>query len=278
MSHADLYFHANEQLLLKNLVPIEEGFFNELNKTYWNEEYQHLSFDEWKQVLSQNGYDVNRIKRNVNLKSMRQFFYEGEYLTPEINSLDPDWLLSPFTIPCQKVDGMAKADFEKGNYIMYFFSENNLFAIDYFIRHFDKIEEVQLYTAFKSLYVHCNYGFEYFPEHILSAVFSKADNREGLKVLEEADLIDEDGYLTIYRGEGERSTPLKKAYSWTTSPEIANRFGHFFANGKVYQGKVKAERILDFIDDREEDEVWVRFSDIEEMQELSSMTVEPEER
>lgn len=270
MSHADLYFQANEQLLLENLLPIEESYFNELDKSYWNEAYQNISFQEWKKVLTENGYEINRIKRNKNRRSMRQYFYEGEYLTPEINVLDPHWLLSPFTIMCQRADEMGKKEFENRRYAMYFFSENNLFAIDYFIRHFDKIADEDKYEAFKSMYIHCNYGFELFPEEILNKVFALADNTQGVKELEEADVLDDEGYATIYRGEGARSTPLEKAHSWTLSVETANRFAHFFEAGTVYQGKVKLEKIIDFISDRDEEEVWVRYSDIENIRILAS--------
>lgn len=270
MSHADLYFQANEQLLLENLISIEEEYFNTLDKSYWNESYQNISFVEWKAVLSQNGYDINRIKRNRNRQSMRQYFYQGEYLTPEINALDPHWLLSPFVITCLRVDEMGKQEFENRRYVMYFFSENNLFAIDYFIRHFDKIEDEDKYEAFKSMYIHCNYGFELFPEEILDKVFALADNSQGVQELEGAAVADDEGYVTIYRGEGARSTPVTKAHSWTLSVEIANRFGHFFEAGTVYQGKVKLEKIIDFISERNEEEIWVRYSDIQDVRILAS--------
>ena len=269
MSHADLYFHANEQLLLENLLPIDKAYFKSMNKTYWNESYQDISYEKWKALLTQYGYDVTRIKRNKNEKSLRQFFYVGEYLTPEINSLDPSWLLNEFTIMCLKVDEMGKQDFEKKAYTMYFFSENNLFAIDYFIRHFDKIADEDLYMAFKNLYVHCNYGFELFPQDMLEKVFKEADNTQGVAEMLEADVVDEEGYVTIYRGAGKRSTPVEQAFSWTISPEIANRFAHFFEPGTVYQGKVKPENIIDFISDRNEEEVWVRYADVEHVRELS---------
>lgn len=270
MNHADLYFQANEQLLLKNLLPIDKEYYDSLDKTYWNEAYQRFSFLEWQEVLAQNGYDTNRIKRNVNRNSIRQFFYEGEYLTPEINALDPSWLLNPFTISCLRADEAGKREFENRNYIMYFFSENNLFAIDYFIRHFDKIDEEDVYSAFKGLYVYCNYGFEMFPTELLDKVFAKADNEEGVNELETAGVADEDGYLTIYRGEGMRSTPIEKAHSWTLSHETAHRFGHFYQGGTVYQARVKIEDIIDFISERDEEEVWVRYSDIEDIQIIST--------
>ena len=270
MSHADIYFQANEQLQLKNLASIDEEYFNSVDKSYWDESTQTLSYQEWQDVLSQKGYEINRIKRNLNTASIRQFFYQGEYLTPEINTIDPSWLLNEFTISCLKADKYGKEEFEKGEYTLYFFSERNLFAIDYFLRHYDKIAKEDLYSAFKNLYVYCNYGFELFPQDKLDEIFAVADNKEGVTELREADIVDEEGYLTIYRGEGKRSTALERAYSWTLSLDIANRFGHHFEKGKTYTAKVKLEKIIDYISERNEEEVWVRYTDIEDLQELST--------
>lgn len=270
MKHADIYFQANEQLQLKNLASIDEAYFNAVNKEYWAEAYQQMSYQAWQDLLAQNGYEVDRIKRNVNSDSIRQYFYQGDYMTPEINAIDPSWLLNDFTISCLRVDEMGKAEFEKGEYTMYFFSERNLFAIDYFIRHYDKIAKEDLYLAFKNLYVHCNYGFELFPQEMLDEIFALSNNEEAVSELVEAGVVDEEGYLTIYRGEGKLSTNVEHAYSWTLSLDTANRFGHHFEKGKTYRGKVKLNKILDYIGERNEDEVWVRYTDIEDIQELST--------
>lgn len=265
MDFSEIYFHANEQLLLKNLLPIDEEHFNQIQKGHWEEAYQDIDFEEWKEVITQYGYDTKRIKRNSNRRTMRQYFYEGEYITSEINTLDPSWLSNEFTIGCLKADEFAKEMFEGKNYTVYFFSEQNLFAIDYFHRHYKKIAKEDRYEAFKNMYVYCNYGFELFDKDVLSEMFSLAENQEAVLKLKENGISDSD-YLTIYRGMGERSTRLENAYSWTLSLETAQRFAHHFSEGQVYKGRVKVEDILDYITERNEEEIWVTFSSIEDIE------------
>lgn len=260
MNYSDIYFQSNEQLFLKNLLPIDEKHFEEMNKSYWNSEYAELDFSEWRDVMTQSGYDVNRIKRNINLNTMRQYFYEGEYITVEINTLDPSWLTNDFTIGCLKADDMAKELFESKNYTLYFFSEQNLFAIDYFHRHYEKIETEDKYQAFKTMYLYCNYGFEYFDKDILSEVFTLADSEDSIEKLKNKT---NEQLLTIYRGMGDRSTPIDSAYSWTLSLSVAQRFAHHFSRGKVYQAKVNINDVIDYIEERNEDEVWVRFDSLQ---------------
>lgn len=265
MNYSDVYFQANEQLLLKNLVAIDEEHYEQVNKEYWDADYATLTFEEWKEVMASTGYDVKRIKRNANMNTMRQYFYEGEYLTVEINTLDPGWLSNEFTISCLKADDYGKNLFENKTYSLYFFSEQNLFAIDYFHRHYDKIAVEDRYEAFKSMYVHCNYGFNLFDKDLLDNVFSLADNQQAVQELKDNKKV-KDGYLTIYRGMGERSTRLEDAYSWTLSRAVAERFAHHFGRGKVYQAKVDVNNILDYISDRNEEEIWVKFDALKELQ------------
>jgi hypothetical protein len=268
MNFADVYFFANEQLRLDDLLPITKDFYQQLDKEYWNPKYQHLSYKEWKEILNEYGYDTQRIKRNPNIHSFRQFFYQGDYFTVELHSLDPAWLTSEFALPCLKVDEHYKKEFENKNYHLMFFPETNPFAIDYFIRWYKQIDKSSLWEIFKMIYTFANYGFSMFPEEMLEEIFSLADNQRVLASLREKGAIDKDGYVTIYRGEGKRSTPLEKAYSWTLSLQIAQKFAHHFEVGNVYRGKVKAEKIIDYDNERNEEEVLVRFKDIEDIEVL----------
>lgn len=75
--------------------------------------------------------------------------------------------------------------------------------------------------------------------------------------------IDEEGFVTVYRGENEYSLPWKKgALSWTTSREIAEKFARGVrlriqtaAQPKVIVGKVHRDNILARIDSRDEFEL-----------------------
>lgn len=263
MNFADITFDANEQLLLKNLRPIDEEFYNEMDKSFWDASHAHLSFVEWKEVLASSGYEVNRIRRNVNMRTMRQFFYEGEYITVEIGTLDPSWLTNEFSLGALGVDNLAKQNFEEKNYAMYFFAEQNLFAIDYFHKHYEKIAIEDRYKAFRDMYMYCNYGFDLFDKEVLSSVLELSNNRKAIQELKKKGV---GNTLTIYRGMGDRSTPLEDSYSWTLSLGTARRFAHFFGEGKVYQAKVNLEDILDYVTERNEEEILVKNESIKELE------------
>ncbi|PLS19416.1 hypothetical protein CVD28_03095 [Bacillus sp. M6-12] len=266
MSIADVFYNANEQLRLENVIPVTKQIYKSIDKRYWNEEHQGLTYEKWKTLLKKHGYDIKKIMKNKNPRTNRQFFYVGDYYTVEINSLDPAWLLNEFTIGCLKANELKRQDFLNKEYILFFFPEWNLFAIDYFLRLYKDIEKEQLWEVFKSMYTHANYGFGMFPKEVLEEVFTYADNTSAVAVLNELGAVDSEGYLTLYRGEGKRSTPLEKAYSWTLSKDIANKFANHFERGRLYQAKAKVDSIIDFDNERNEEEVLVRFENIEHLE------------
>lgn len=268
MSFSDIYFSANEQLQLKNLTPFTEDMYDSLNKDSWESPYSTYSYQEWKKELEKHGYDVSRIYKNTNESSMRRFFYVGEYFTVEMMILDPSWLTSPMVLPSIKANEHGKNLLEEKDYLGYFFPEWNLFSIDYFIRYYKHIEKSELWEVFKIVYTFSNYGFYMFPEEVLEYVFKYADNNSSKALLKSLDVVDSEGYVTIYRGVGKRSTSLEKAYSWTLSEDVASRFANHFEQGTIYQAKVKFDSIIDYDNDREEKEVLVRYKDIEELKEV----------
>lgn len=268
MNFSDIYFSANEQLQLKNLTPLTEEIYNSLNKDFWESPFSTYSYQEWKSELEKHGYNVTRIYKNTNESSMRAFFYVGEYFTVEMMMLDPSWLTSPMVITSIKADEHGKNLLEKKDYLGYFFPEWNLFSIDYFIRYYRNIETSELWEVFKIVYTFSNYGFYIFPEEVLEYVFNYADNSSSKALLKSLNVVDSEGYVTIYRGVGKRSTGLEKAYSWTLSEAVASKFANHFEQGTIYQAKVRFDSIIDYDNDREEEEVLVRYKDIEELKEV----------
>lgn len=69
--------------------------------------------------------------------------------------------------------------------------------------------------------------------------------------------IDEDGYLTIYRGEGTKSkSHTENGLSWSISLEKAQWFANRFSGeGIVYQTKIRLDEVLAYFDCRGEEEV-----------------------
>ncbi|GCD11769.1 hypothetical protein [Clostridium tagluense] len=114
---------------------------------------------------------------------------------------------------------------------------------------FDDIPDNQKYEIFESIYTSSEYGFNSLSKKFIEKVFKynkKSQNCTSTDV------------IIIYRGEGEKSTPYKKSYSWTTDIKVAEWFANRFSdNGKVYKAKVYVKDILAHIEDKSEHEVIV---------------------
>lgn len=126
-----------------------------------------------------------------------------------------------------------------------------------FKRLFDKIHDKDLYKVFLLVYTSCEYGFgEFNKEMMLRIINCKPE--EYKKEVEEnlSNKVDENGFITVYRGVGSKSTPLKKAYSWTTNLCVALFFAtRYSQKGKVYTGKVHINDVIAYIDSRNENEI-----------------------
>ncbi|WP_442638038.1 HD domain-containing protein [Rossellomorea marisflavi] len=133
----------------------------------------------------------------------------------------------------------------------------------------------QVYNVFKRMYLHMEYGFGFLTKenlaYILSTQPSEVRKRAQEKIETLLDVTQNDKVF-IYRGLGESSTSVKEAMSWTISEQTA----YFFANrlshsGSVVKASVYVRDILDYMDDRDEAEVWVKPADITLIEELTSI-------
>lgn len=74
----------------------------------------------------------------------------------------------------------------------------------------------------------------------------------------ESKLIDDEGYITVYRGMLSKSAKAEKAMSWTTDIETAEWFGSKFGKkGKVVSGKVHIDDVIFIF----EEEYWYMYTD-----------------
>lgn len=147
-----------------------------------------------------------------------------------------------------------------------------LLVFDYIL---PKIPQSKVYAVFKNMYLHMDYVFSFLSkenlEYILSTQPIEVKKRAQETVRELLHATEEDNVF-IYRGIGESSTSAKEAMSWTISEQTA----YFFANrlshsGTVVKASVQVRDILDYMDDRNEKEVWVRPADITIVDELMSI-------
>ena len=122
---------------------------------------------------------------------------------------------------------------------------------------FDEIPDNQKYDIFIDLYVRSEFGFEKLPKDILEKCFRVRQlSSEWKQRMQELSKLKKnpDGTVTVYRGEGSRST--KDGMSWTLTRKIAKFFANRFGqSGKVVTKKVKPEEIMDYLQDRGEAEV-----------------------
>jgi len=114
---------------------------------------------------------------------------------------------------------------------------------------FDKIPDDQKYSIFKFVYTSSEYGFNQLSRDLLDKIFKyNTAPKEWFRK----------NVITIYRGEGDKSTSYTEACSWTISKEIADFFAHRFdSDGIIYKAKVRQQDILDYINDRNEQEILV---------------------
>ncbi|WCK57498.1 hypothetical protein PP175_25875 (plasmid) [Aneurinibacillus sp. Ricciae_BoGa-3] len=128
------------------------------------------------------------------------------------------------------------------------------FALSVFHDLYEEIPLDKKYEVFKELYVRMEYGFDLIDRNILEDVLELNPDKSFKRKLKS----DSDGFITVFRGEGSRSTPYRDAYSWTTNQKVANFFANRFdTNGMVYQGKVHIDDVIDYIDDRNEQEILI---------------------
>ena len=109
------------------------------------------------------------------------------------------------------------------------------------------------------------YNMLFKPEIIARVMKTKQPYVDENKVL--LDLLDDDGYLTVYHGHSKKT--LNGSNSWSLNREIADWFGRRNADGRhnrkgqscdtywVAAGKVKLADVIAFITNRNEDEIVV---------------------
>ncbi|HEO2443504.1 hypothetical protein ACJJTF_20210 (plasmid) [Bacillus velezensis] len=114
--------------------------------------------------------------------------------------------------------------------------------------HYDQIPLEDRKALFIHVYSRSEYGFSELDVEMVEEILL-------LPTPEEFKLPSNVGseVLTIYRGQGSKSTHYDEALSWTLSEEVAHFFANRFSdNGAVYRGKVKRENVKGYIEREEE--------------------------
>lgn len=127
-------------------------------------------------------------------------------------------------------------------------SEFQISLMNYYLN----THSIRDYSSFIELYMHNEYNFSQLSRDKLNKIFQQPHDRIGQKFIDSLSDV-----VTIYRGEGDKSTPVDKALSWTLSKEVAMFFACKNSNtgASIYTAQIKREAILDYLDDRNEKEI-----------------------
>ena len=158
---------------------------------------------------------------------------------------------------------------ERKKYIERMFKERNFggilamipkpYRMDYYELLYKFMDNKERYELFIDVYSSMEYGFNQIDKDFLKEVLSLNPNKS----------YDFPNEVTIYRGEGDKSTPIEDAFSWTLSIDTAKWFAkRLGSEGKLYKAKVKKENILCYIEDRGEHEVLALYDDIYDIEQI----------
>lgn len=208
---------------------------------------------EYEKTLKELGLDINKFY--VVQGRLHQFCYKNGTVLVEVYSMRKEALIH------LRVKEIIEQREEVFNELIQEKKYSHLFALidkPYRFEHYKKlyndIPDKDKYDIFMDIYTGSEYGFDFYDIDFVKDILSYQQNRHNV------DKLDGD-VITIYRGEGDKSTYYEDAYSWTTDIKIARFFAHRFDSvGNIFRAKVKKEDIIDYLPNRGESEVLV-FSD-----------------
>ncbi len=161
----------------------------------------------------------------------------------------------------EQMNEFVKEILAKKDYVSLFHRIEKKVLIPTFVEMYEDIPDDQKYDVFTDLYTRSEYGFQMFPIEIIKDCFSKRDlsddYRIRMKELEDVIETDENGKVTVYRGENTGSSVSDDAFSWTLSKKTAKFFADRFnkGSGKISSKKIDQSEIIDYLSDRGESEV-----------------------
>lgn len=153
---------------------------------------------------------------------------------------------------------------ENGDYITSISSLPDRMRLEYFDILIQRgIDFPDFYEKFYSFYIMSDYGFSALSADTLEKVVAKKTEKDWQRTRECLKPLPD--IVTIYRGQTKLSTPLERAYSWTVDKNIACFFASRMGTdeAEIVEARVSKDKILEYDISSNENEVWVKFEDIE---------------
>jgi hypothetical protein len=253
--------YINRGTLLPSFLLNEKEVYDVIKKS---EKYQLPTIKEWEDALSY--LDISSDNLYLSTNPFSPFVYIKDFTYIDIQNLDIEFMKT-FKVKETIIDITKEIDSlrTEQDYETIVQLTSNKYVLNVFHDAYEEIPVEQKYKVFRATYTQMEYGFQAFKPEILEEVLTMNNDtsfKEELKV-------DKEGYVTVYRGEGSKSRGIEEAYSWSTEERVAKFFAYRFdKKGKIYQGKVHIDDIVDFIDDRNESEILVIPENVKDIVEI----------
>lgn len=262
------------------------GLFREVHRNYRGREVQRVkegNKDQWsnlvfvdrlknysalKQELSKYGMDIKKLWFVGNMGFGDLYYIDG-YMIMNMGHMTviEMGMLKPGIVERLKSD--VDRAVQAGELIEVWFRMPEQLRFWMYYRNYDRLSVADRVRLAEQLYV-----ASYYPFDVLEVDKFKRDVKKGRYVKQLAKYADKDGYITIYRGEINGSTPIKKAISYTIKREVAERFARGFnQQGIVYRARVHINDVRMFTGEcedfaREEWEVVAFYEDIKDIKRI----------
>lgn len=112
---------------------------------------------------------------------------------------------------------------------------------------YKKMPSNQKFYSFIDMYKQSENAMAFFSLDRIKEIF-KAIPKELVEKRRNSNLVDKNGYIEVFRGQGSKSTSINKAISWTTDINTARFFANRFDNnGYIVRGKIHISKVIFYI-------------------------------
>lgn len=199
-----------------------------------------LTYDEMKRTLEECGMCIEKVLYDPSRRFYNAFYAEfvnGHYCMIPFQRASLSAVLCNTTGHIKQ--GVISQRLQERDWHGYYLMDVPLPMLIYdFERRYLNIDTEQVFKIWNEIYTRIDYSNGMWAPELLEYVFTYAPQTD----LPETDA---DGYITIYRGMGEKSQPAETAISWTTDPICALWFANRSGRGtSLVTAQVKPEQIL----------------------------------
>lgn len=233
----------------------------------------NIAYEEVESYLKELNLSIENVY--IAEKGYYPFWYVEGFVYIPLPTLDPE-VLDMYALRgrVKEQARILKKHLASEDYESFFSLLEKQFTFDVFFQILDEIPEEKQYETFKDIYVSNYYGFKDLDKVVVRRLFESHRGKASLISL----TPDDEGYVTIYRGVQDESTPIEEAYSWSIKRSVAERFATSYTSkiNIIYKAKIHVSKIVDYITQRSEYEILAMPEDIEDITSTSFISITPD--